>query len=46
MEAIPPNTSLPRDKEADLSMFVDSKHAGTKWTRRSRTDFMIYINMS
>ena len=27
-------------------MFVDSNHAGYKATRRSRTDYMIFINMS
>ena len=27
-------------------MFVDSDHAGDKATRRSRTGFMIYVNMS
>ena len=26
-------------------MFVDSNHAGSKWTRRSRTKFMIYMNI-
>ena len=27
-------------------MFIDSNHAGDKWTRRSRTTFMIYMKMS
>ena len=30
----------------DLCISVDSYHAGDKQTRRSRTRFMIYINMS
>ena len=45
MEAILPNTPIWRGKEMDLSMFVDSNHAGDKQTRRSRTGFMIYMNM-
>ena len=45
-EAIPPNAPLPRGKEVDLCMFVDSNHAGDKWTRRSWTRFTIYMNMS
>ena len=46
MEAIPPNAPPPRGKVVDLHMFVDSDHAGNKWTRRSRTGFMVYMNMS
>ena len=46
MEAIPPNAPLLRGKEVDLHMFVDSNHAGNKQTRRSRTRFMFYMNMS
>ena len=46
VETIPPNTSSPRGKEVDFHMFVDSDHAGNKWIRRSRTGFMIYMNMS
>ena len=29
----------------DLYMFIDSNHAGNKWTRRSRTQFMVFMNM-
>ena len=29
----------------DLCMFVDSNHADNKQGRRSRTSFMIYINI-
>ena len=46
MEAIAPNDSLPRGKEVDLCMFVDSNHPGNNQTRRSRTSLMIYMNMS
>ena len=46
MEAIPPNTQPPRGKEVDLHVFIDSNHVGDKWTRRSRTRFMIYMNVS
>ncbi|KAI2509582.1 Reverse transcriptase (RNA-dependent DNA polymerase) [Fragilaria crotonensis] len=45
-EAIPPNSPPPRGKDVDLRMFVDSDHAGDKRTRRSRTGFLIYLNMS
>ena len=45
-EAIPPNAPPPRGKDVDLRMFVDSDHAGDKRTRRSRTGFLIYLNMS
>ena len=30
----------------DLHIFVDRNHAGNKWTRKSRTRFMIFVNMS
>ena len=46
VEAIPTNTSPQRGKEVDLWMFVDSNNAVDKWTSRSRTLFMIYMNMS
>ena len=45
-EAIPPNAPPSRGKEIDLRMFVDSDHAGDKLTRRSRTGFLIFLNMS
>ena len=38
-EAIPSNTPLPRGKEVDLRLFVDSDHAGELRTRHSRTGF-------
>ena len=43
-EPLPPNAPMPRGKEVDIRMFVDSDHAGDKLTRRSRTGFLIYIN--
>jgi hypothetical protein len=30
----------------DLSLFFDSDHDGEKLTRRSRTGFVIYLNMA
>jgi hypothetical protein len=45
-EAIPPNAPEPRGKDVDLRMMVDSDHAGDKVTRRSRTGFMIFVNMA
>ena len=38
-EAIPSNVPLPRGKEVDLRLFVDSDHAGDLRTRCSRTGF-------
>jgi hypothetical protein len=45
-EAIPTNAPTPRGKEVDVRLFVDSDHAGDRLTRRSRTGFFIYLNMS
>ena len=45
-EALPPNAPEPLGKEVELRMFVDSDHAGDKATSRSRTGYMIFINMS
>ena len=45
-EAMPPNAPKPLGKEVEMRMFVDSDHAGDKATRRSRTGFMIYLNMA
>ena len=46
VEALPPNTPSPRGKEMNLCMFIDSNHAGDKWTRLSRTGLMIYMIMA
>ena len=43
-EAVPPNAPVPRGKEVDIRLFVDSDHAGDRATRRSRTGFLIYLN--
>jgi hypothetical protein len=45
-EAIPPNAPVTRGKSIDLRLFVDSDHAGEHFTRRSRTGFVIYLNMA
>ena len=45
-DAIPPNAPPPRGKDVDLRIFVNSDHAGDKRTRRSRTGFIIFLNMS
>jgi hypothetical protein len=43
---IPSDAPVPRGKEVDLRLFVDSDHAGEQFTRRSRTGFVIYLNMA
>jgi hypothetical protein len=45
-EAIPPNAPAARVKAIDLHFFVDSDHSGEHFTRRSRTGFIIYLNMA
>ena len=45
-EAIPPNAPEPRGKPIDLRMYCDSDHAGDKETRRSRTGYMIFMNLA
>ena len=45
-EALPPNAPEPLGKEVELRGFVDSDHAGDKRTRRSRTGYLIYMNMA
>jgi hypothetical protein len=45
-EMIPPDAPAPRGKEVDLRLFVDSDHAGEPFTRRSRTRYVIYLNMA
>jgi hypothetical protein len=40
------NAPPPLGKEVDLRMMVDSDHAGDKTTRRSRTGFLIFLNVS
>ena len=43
-EVIPLNASPPRGKEVELTMYVDSDHAGDKRSRRSRTGYFILLN--
>jgi hypothetical protein len=43
---IPFDAPVPDGKEVDLRLFVDSDHAGEKFTRRLRTGFVIYLNMA
>jgi hypothetical protein len=45
-EMIRSDAPVPRGKEMDLRLFVDSDHAGDQFTRRSRTGFVIYLNMA
>jgi hypothetical protein len=45
-EMIPFDASVSRGKEVDLRLFVDSDYAGDKLPRRSRTGFVIYLNMA
>jgi hypothetical protein len=45
-EASPPNSPVTRVNAIDLRLFVDSDHAGEHFTRRSRTGFVIYLNMA
>jgi hypothetical protein len=45
-EAIPPNAPVTRVTAIDLHRFVDSDHAGEHFTRRSRTGFVIYLNLA
>ncbi len=45
-EAIPPDMPPPLGKDVDLRMMVDSDHAGDKWTRHSRTGFIIFCNLA
>jgi hypothetical protein len=45
-EIINYDAPVPREKEVYLRLFVDSDHAGEKFTRHSRTGFAIYLNMA
>jgi hypothetical protein len=44
-ELLPSGDHVPHGKEVDLRLFVDSDHDGEQFTRRSRTGFVIYLNM-
>jgi hypothetical protein len=45
-EMIPSDAPASHGQEVDLRLFVDSDHAGEQFTRRSRTGFVIYLNMA
>ena len=45
-EAIPANAPPARGKPVDLRLLTDSDHAGDKSNRRSRTGFLVFLNMS
>jgi hypothetical protein len=45
-EMIPSDSPAYHRKEVYLRLFVDSYHADEKFTRRSRTWFVIYLNMA
>jgi hypothetical protein len=45
-EMIPSDDPFPCGKKVDLRLFVDYDHAGEQFTRRSRTGFVIYLNMA
>jgi hypothetical protein len=40
-EVIPSAAPVTRGKEVDLRLFVGYNHAGEKFTRRSRSEFVI-----
>ena len=44
-ESIPMNAPEAQGKEVDICMFVDSDHAGDKVSCRSRSGFLIYVNI-
>ena len=45
-EPIPVNAPTPRGCDVVLRMMVDSDHAGDEADRRSRTGYMIFVNMA
>jgi hypothetical protein len=45
-EMIPSDFPVPRGKEVELCLFVDSDHVGEQFTRRSRNGFVIYLSMA
>jgi hypothetical protein len=45
-EIIPSDAPAYRGNEVDLRLFVDDNHAGEQFKRRSRTRFVIYLNMA
>ena len=45
-EAIPPNAPTPYGNEMVILAFVDADHAGDLLSRRSRTGFIVFVNMA
>ena len=45
-KALSPNAPPPLGKEVDLRLYVVSDHAGGKATRRSRTEYFIFLNIA
>jgi hypothetical protein len=45
-EEIPANIPKPRGKAMQMTVFVDTDHAGDVLTRRSRTGVLVYLNRS
>jgi hypothetical protein len=45
-EMIPSDAPVPRGKEVDSRLSVDSDYSGEQLKRRSRTGFVIYLNMA
>ena len=45
-EIIQPNIPEPRGQEMTMRCFVDADHAADTVTRKSRTGFIVYLNMA
>jgi hypothetical protein len=45
-DSVPSDAPVPRVKEVDLRLFVESDHTGEQFTRRSSTGFVIHLNMA
>jgi hypothetical protein len=44
--AVPIDKPTPLGKDVDFPLYVNSDHAGEKFNRRSRMEFMIFLNMA
>jgi hypothetical protein len=44
-ELVSSDAPVPRGNEVDFRLFFYSDHAGDQFTRRSRTGFVLYLNM-
>jgi hypothetical protein len=45
-EELPPNSPKPLGKGFIMRAFVVADHAGDKLTRRSRTGYIVFLNMA